>query len=161
MLRFDWRWDFGSDFYCIKFLPSIEFQLSYFTITRKRHKSLKFFYFDVQCLYNTNRGKRAIKKVAWCLFCADWFGTKRERGTLVCDNMDVYKCRTEVCVQFTLLRSIRGTIVWNTRETRNINSYATWLKLLLFPIYVLNKIGLSRGEICVANFIPPANCVSF
>ena len=30
MLRLGRKWDVGSDFYCIKFLPSIESQLSYF-----------------------------------------------------------------------------------------------------------------------------------
>ena len=36
-------------------------------------------------------------------------------------NCITAKCRTEIYVHMTLLRSIRGTVVWNTRETRNIN----------------------------------------
>ena len=48
--------------------------------------------------------------------------------------MDVQKYGTEVYVHFTLLRSIRGTIVWNTRETRNI--YTT---LKMSSLYNLDK----------------------
>ena len=50
MLRLYQKWDFGSDFYCIKFLPSIESQLGYFSLTQKAAQDLKVLLFRCSML---------------------------------------------------------------------------------------------------------------